>query len=160
MVENLAVVSEVLSNGNVVCQNGISGICGSCSDQSDDCSTELLKKDTKPVTFIVKNSRNAGLNQVVRIGIPERSVLISAIIAYLIPMIFLIVGAVISYDCGNLFNASNDIITIIGSFIGLIIGIIVAYVVAKIFIKTLWSPRIVGVLPYTSNCKQNKLKTI
>lgn len=159
MVENLAVVTEILSDGKIVCEQGVGSICGSCTDQKDDCSPELFKPVSKNIKFTVKNSYGAKLNQVVRIGIPAKSVLMSAIIVYFVPLVGIIIGVMVSMIFTTEASEYANYIAIIGAFVGLFIGILVSYCIAKLLVNSIWSPRMVGVLQFNANCSQvNKKK--
>ncbi len=146
--ETLAVVQEVLENGSAVCQQGVYGICGTCDNKSDSCGeTQHLDKKKKPISLTVANTLGAKKGQVVRIGIPTASILKSVFIAYLLPLVFIIVGAFL----GEYYHHS-DLAAVIGCFLGLAIGFFVASYLSKILMKTIWSPKMLGIIDVPNNC--------
>ncbi len=148
MIETLAVVINELDNGTVECLKGAGGLCGSCREKSDNCVPEVFNK-SKEVIFKVKNTHNAKLEDVVRIGVPAKSVLLSALVAYGVPLLGLVIGAVI----GHFFDKESQIFSMIGSLIGLIVAAIIALLVARIFVNYFWAPKMLGVLPKRFVCQ-------
>ncbi len=147
MTETLAVVTSISRDGTAVCTQGVNGICGSCTDRSSSCPEESSTPSKEPVVFSVPNSLNARINDVVRIGVPDSSIMISAVIAYLVPLLGLIAGAA-------LFELifKNDFAGIGGAFLGLTFGFCLAVILSRIFVKTIWAPRMVGILPAIPGC--------
>ena len=145
MTETLAVVRSISGDGLAVCEQGVRGICGSCSDRTASCPDDRTDSSKKPVIFSVPNSLNAG---VVRIGVPESSVMVSAVIAYLVPLLGLLAGALVFE-----LIFQNDLAGIAGAFAGLTLGFCLAIFLSRIFVKTIWAPRMVGILPAVPGCK-------
>ena len=148
MTETLAVVISISGDGFAVCEQGVRGICGSCSDRTSSCPEDNAGSSKKPVIFSVPNSLNARVGDVARIGVPESSVMVSAVIAYLVPLLGLLTGALVS---GLAFQ--NDFAGIAGAFAGLTLGFCLAVFLSRIFVKTIWAPRMVGILPAIPGCK-------
>ncbi len=147
MTETLAVVTSVAADGTAICTQGLNGICGACTDRNSSCPEDNSSPPKQPVVFSVPNSLNARVNDVVRIGIPDSSIMISVLIAYVVPLLGLISGAA-------LFELmfKNDFAGIGGAFLGLTFGFCLAVFLSRVFVKTIWAPRMVGVLPTVPGC--------
>ena len=142
-VEKLAVVKKIYPNGTALCEQGVEGLCGACDSKGSDCHIEENREHSKaPVEFIIQNDFNAKIGQVVRVGIPDISVLLSAVVSYLIPLVFLVFGAVIGWMIGG------EIVSIIGSLLGVLLGFCVSLILARYILKSIWSPKMLGVLNF------------
>jgi len=150
MTETLAVVRSISGDGLAVCEQGVRGICGSCSDRTASCPEDNSDTSKKPVIFSVPNSLNAKVGDVARIGVPESSVMVSAVIAYLVPLLGLLAGALAAE-----LIFQNDLAGIAGAFAGLTLGFCLAVFLSRIFVKTIWAPRMVGILPAVPGCKSD-----
>jgi sigma-E factor negative regulatory protein RseC len=150
MIESLAVVVKTYED-KAECLKGPGGLCGSCNDKTDECVPEVFNK-SKEILFVVKNTHNAKQGDVVRIGVPEKSVLLSSIVAYGIPLFGLILGAV----CGHYYDQQVQIYSMLGSLLGLAIASLFSFIIAKIFVSCFWSPKMLGILPQKFICKTNQ----
>ncbi len=159
MIETLALVTKVLDNNTVECTQGMQGLCGGCTEKSEDCAPEVFTAKKAPQVFILPNTLHASVNQVVRVGIPARSVLVSALICYGLPLCWLIMGAGIGMWLASLYQLSPDWSSILGAFIGLLIGMLLAFSIAHVFINRIWNPRMLGILP-VKTCVTKKATTI
>ena len=148
MIESLAIVNKILDDGTIECIKDAKLLCGSCQDKSDNCVPEVFN-NSQDIVFRVKNELGAKVNDVFRIGIPNKSVWLSSLIAYGIPLLGIILGAIL----GNVINSSTEIYSIVGALSGLVVGGIVSYISAKCLVKMLWSPKLLGVLPFNFSCK-------
>lgn len=152
-VEKLALVISKSGDGYVTCEYGTAGLCGGCKEKSDDCVPELFSKPQSQAVFLLKNTCVAEINQVVRVGIPERSLLLGAFIAYGIPLLFIICCSGLGVYFSQ--NSNSDIAAMIGAFIGLVLGFLTAAVLAKILGKTIWNPKMLGILPLNTQCSNS-----
>ena len=147
-VEKLAVVKKSYPNGTVLCEQGVEGLCGACDSKGSDCHIDDKHEHFKaPVEFILQNDFNAKIGQVVRVGIPDTSVLLRVVVSYLVPLVFLIFGAVIGWMLGG------EIVSIIGCLLGLFLGFCVSLILARFILKSVWSPKMLGVLNFNL-CKK------
>ncbi len=95
MMTSLATVIATESNAILVsCQQQSS--CGHCSNR-DSCGTGIVSKvmPGKQHQIRIETEQPASVGQVVEIGLPEESLLQSALLVYLVPLIALVVGAAI-----------------------------------------------------------------
>ena len=74
--------------------------------------------------------------------------MVSTVIAYLVPLLGLLTGALVSE-----LAFQNDFAGIAGAFAGLTLGFCLAVFLSRIFVKTIWAPRMVGILPAIPGCK-------
>lgn len=160
MIETLAIVTKVFDNGYVKCQQGVSGLCGACNSKSDSCDVNVFDKKKSQKEIIVKSlsSHNLQESQVVRLGIPEKSVYISVLISYAIPLFALIIGSFIGSLLASSDSKEIDLFCIFGGGIGVLVGAFLSYLVARICVKTIWSPKLIGVLPIQKVCNKANIQ--
>ena len=152
-LERLAVVvSKNEANNTVVCEYGVNGLCGSCSEKTDDCAPEIFSSEQKTMVFTLKNTCNAELRQIVRVGVPAKSLLLSSFISYAVPLFFMIACAGLTFSFTSE-NARADVFASLGAVAGLGFGFSVSMILAKILKRTIWNPRMLGVLPVKPECK-------
>lgn len=95
MMRSLATVVAVEPGAVIVsCQQQTS--CGHCASR-DSCGTGIVSKAVpgRSHTIKIPTRSPAAVGDVVEIGLPEQSVLHSAVLVYILPLLFLILGAVI-----------------------------------------------------------------
>ncbi len=93
MIEEIATVMAVHANGvEVACFS--KSACGQCK-QNSTCGTGLVSKALpgRDHRFVIATDLPLAVNQQVRIGIPEQSLLTSALLVYLLPLLLLLGGA-------------------------------------------------------------------
>lgn len=157
--EILALVCAIGSTKNtVICEKGVAGVCGSCSDKKDGCVPDVLASNETTLTrFEVHNTYKAQVGDVVRISIAERSIWLSIIVSYVMPLLGLLIGAsgasLISYW---IYNTIYDLFAIVGAFVGLSFGIAISYLLATYLIKEVWAPKMLGVLGKVKPCSESK----
>ncbi|MGN1393295.1 MAG: SoxR reducing system RseC family protein [Succinivibrionaceae bacterium] len=158
MYETLAVVTKNMDNGYVECSIGTKGLCGSCQSKTEECSSNIFdsKLESKRKDLVLENLLGAKLGQIVRIGFPTKSIILSIIISYMLPLLFLIIGAILGFLFLDFIVVNKNFASIIGCFVGLFIGVIVSVLTARICIKTIWKPRILGILPIQNSCNKAK----
>lgn len=153
--EILALVCETVANTNlVICEKGVQGVCGSCHERKDSCVPDVLAgRPSTTERFEVENIFKAKAGDVVRIAICERSVWLSIVVSYLIPLLSMMIGAsgsaIISFF---LSGEIKDLVTILGAFLGLFFGIALAYYLAKYLVQKIWAPKMLGVLGPIKPC--------
>ncbi|MGO1247399.1 MAG: SoxR reducing system RseC family protein [Oceanisphaera sp.] len=112
MIEEVATVSAVYEGGvEVVCFS--KSACGQCQ-QNSQCGTGIVSKALpgRDHRFLITTDLSLTVNQQVRIGIPERSLIGSAIVVYLFPLLLLLGAALLASvgfgmgDAGTLASAS------------------------------------------------------
>lgn len=152
-MERLALVTARNEDDNTVtCEYGVNGLCGSCSEKSDDCAPDLFSSGAKTTVFSLKNTFDAKVNQVVRVGVPAKSLLLSSFISYGIPLIFMLSCAGLAFWLASGRDGA-DMIAAAGAFLGLVAGFVTAAVTARIMRDTVWNPKMLGVLPFSPQCK-------
>ncbi|RJX70503.1 transcriptional regulator [Vibrio sinensis] len=100
MMTALATVSAVNAQGNrfdveLSCEQQTS--CSGCASQKS-CGTGIVSKavGAKSLHWHLLTSKTVKVGQVVEIGLPEKHLLQSAAIVYLVPLFSLIIGALVS----------------------------------------------------------------
>lgn len=153
--EILALVCETVANTNlVICEKGVQGVCGSCHDRKDSCIPDVMAgRPSTPERFEVENTFKAKTGDVVRIAVCERSIWLSVVVSYLIPLLSMMIGAsgsaIISFF---LSGEIKDLVTILGAFLGLFFGISLACYLAKYLVQKIWTPKMLGVLGAVKPC--------
>ncbi|MBO1520138.1 SoxR reducing system RseC family protein [Oceanisphaera pacifica] len=127
MIEEVATVSAVYEGGvEVVCFS--KSACGQCQ-QNSQCGTGIVSKALpgRDHRFVVSTDLPLTVNQQVRIGIPERSLIGSAIVVYLFPLLLLLGGALLA----SVGLGMGDGGTLLGAGVGGVIGFLLASGYAK-----------------------------
>jgi sigma-E factor negative regulatory protein RseC len=103
--------------------------CGQCSAQKG-CGTKVLSGVLgKKLTHIkTLNTVQAEPGDTVVIGLQESSLLKSAVMSYLLPLMLVLLGAVIS---AYMFESHNEVLTLAGAMAGFIISLSVLNRFAK-----------------------------
>ncbi|MCG7499065.1 SoxR reducing system RseC family protein [Vibrio sp. Of7-15] len=154
MMTALATVLRVDSQRVTVgCQQETS--CGHCSSRSS-CGTGIVSKALpgKEHQWQLTTDTKLHVGELVEIGLPEKSVLQSALVVYMVPLLFLILGAGIS----EALFSGNELITIATSVLFTGLGITIAKLLAKaIETKTADKLRLIRVLgmPLSANMATN-----
>ncbi|OAN12581.1 transcriptional regulator [Photobacterium jeanii] len=94
MMRSLATVVAVEPQAiTVSCQQETS--CGHCASR-DSCGTGIVSKAVpgRAHTMTITTTEKVAVGDVVEIGLAEKSMLSSALLVYLLPLLFLIVGTV------------------------------------------------------------------
>ncbi|WP_417615963.1 SoxR reducing system RseC family protein [Oceanisphaera sp.] len=96
MIEEIATVSAVYAGGvEVVCFS--KSACGQCK-QNSQCGTGLVSKALpgRDHRFRIATDLPLAVDQQVRIGIPELGLINSALLVYLLPLLFVLGGALLA----------------------------------------------------------------
>lgn len=101
--------------------------CGSCSSQKS-CGTGIMSKAMakKALRWNLMTRIEVKAGQVVEIGLPEKNLLISAALVYLVPIFFMLVGAIFSQWFMEPFFLLGESVTIVISLLCGALGIFVA----------------------------------
>ncbi|HDZ3714692.1 TPA: SoxR reducing system RseC family protein [Vibrio vulnificus] len=101
MMTALATVTQVTPNDHgfevaLSCEQQTS--CSSCSSQKS-CGTGVVSKafGNKSLLWHLETQRRLHVGQVVEIGIPEQSLLQSAMLVYLLPIVAMLLGALFGH---------------------------------------------------------------
>ncbi|EGQ7695392.1 SoxR reducing system RseC family protein [Vibrio vulnificus] len=101
MMTALATVTQVTPNDHgfevaLSCEQQTS--CSSCSSQKN-CGTGVVSKafGNKSLLWHLETQRRLHVGQVVEIGIPEQSLLQSAMLVYLLPIVAMLLGALFGH---------------------------------------------------------------
>ena len=140
MIEEIATVLAVHADGvEVVCFS--KSACGQCK-QNSTCGTGLVSKALpgRDHRFVIATDLPLAVDQQVRIGIPEQSLITSALLVYLLPLLLLLSGA--GFASAGL--GLGDGGTLAGAAIGGIAGFVLASRWAKGASRMLAEPVIIG----------------
>lgn len=121
-VENRGIVTRIEGVCAMVEVVPVSSGCGRCHE-AGGCGGDLLAQSLRPPklnVYRVPNRVGAKVGDCVVVSVPEGAVLRAALLAYLIPALFLIVGAAL----GTAF-AEDDRLALIGAGLGLMLGLLV-----------------------------------
>lgn len=147
MIEEVATVSAVYAGGvEVVCFS--KSACGQCK-QNSQCGTGLVSKALpgRDHRFRIATDLPLMVDQQVRIGIPELSLINSALLVYLLPLLLLLAGALLA-SAGL---GMGDGGTLAGATVGGVIGFVLASRWAKGNNRLQTEPVIIAlVLPVTN----------
>ncbi len=125
----LATVLEIKTGAVVVgCQQKSS--CDQCSSQQS-CGTGIVSQvlPGKMHNCTLYTDKKLSIGQVVEIGLPEKNLLQSAAIVYLVPLIFLFIGAFIS----DLFITPQLDVGELATITVAALSSVIGYVLAKVF---------------------------
>jgi sigma-E factor negative regulatory protein RseC len=140
MIEEIATVLAVHEDGvEVVCFS--KSACGQCK-QNSSCGTGLVSKALpgRDHRFVIATELPLAVDQQVRIGIPEQSLITSALLVYLLPLLLLLGGALVA----SIGLGLGDGGTLAGAAIGGVAGFVLASRWAKSPGKMLAEPVIIG----------------
>jgi len=122
MLEAEGVIVKIGQEG-VFVETSRASACGSCSSK-EGCGTSTLSQllGSKASTFKVLNPIGAALGERVVIGMEEEALLKSSLLMYLVPLAFLLVGAIFG---GWLAPVRwQDAYAVGGVFVGLFLGFV------------------------------------
>ncbi|MGF1755576.1 SoxR reducing system RseC family protein [Vibrio makurazakiensis] len=130
MMTALATVSSVETKGsqfwvNLSCEQQTS--CSSCSSQKS-CGTGIVTKavGNKALHWHLKTQKTVKQGQVVEIGFPEKSLLQSAAIVYLIPLFMMMLGAAIGQLVLAPWLVLGEGVAILSAAVFTVLGILLA----------------------------------
>ncbi|SMY36313.1 SoxR reducing system RseC family protein [Photobacterium andalusiense] len=131
MMRTLATVVAVDSGYiTVSCQQQTS--CGHCASR-DSCGTGIVSKAMPGRSHLITIDTNEKitLGQVVEIGLSERSMLSSALLVYMLPLLFLVGGSLLGQYLFVDLAASNQLGVIVSAVVATTIGLLIARHYAK-----------------------------
>lgn len=119
MAEQIGIVLHNEKNGSARVVTDRKGACGGCKPSSGACSSCLANAKLESV---VSNPVNAKAGDMVKITLSSTVLFKGAAILYLLPIAFLILGAVGGLWIGNLWGWNDSIGAVVGSLVGLVVG--------------------------------------
>lgn len=126
MIESVATVVAVGQDwAQVECRR--KSACGHCHQQ-DNCGVGAMAKAMpgRPQLFQIALTMPVRVGQEVRIGIPERSLLKSALLVYMVPLLFLLLGALAGKGVAQLYLLKEEAPEILGALLGGGLGFLLA----------------------------------
>ena len=135
MMTALATVTQVTPNDHgfevaVSCEQQTS--CSSCSSQKS-CGTGVVSKafGNKSLLWHLETQRRLHVGQVVEIGIPEQSLLQSAMLVYLLPIVAMLLGALFGHLVLSPWLEMGEGAVVLTSMLFAFIGILLAKKLAQ-----------------------------
>ncbi|HIF9267389.1 TPA: SoxR reducing system RseC family protein [Photobacterium damselae] len=131
MMQTLATVVAVEPGKiTVSCQQQTS--CGHCASR-DSCGTGIVSKAIpgRAHTITLNSNEKVSIGQVVEIGLSERSMLSSALLVYMLPLLFLVLGTVFSQWVLNTVHYQGELGVILCAIVSTGGGLAVARYYAK-----------------------------
>ncbi|ELK8309911.1 TPA: transcriptional regulator [Vibrio vulnificus] len=135
MMTALATVTQVTPNDHgfevaLSCEQQTS--CSSCSSQKS-CGTGVVSKafGNKSLLWHLETQRRLHVGQVVEIGIPEQSLLQSAMLVYLLPIVAMLLGALFGHLVLSLWLEMGEGAVVLTSMLFAFIGILLAKKLAQ-----------------------------
>ena len=125
MIETRAIIIR-LDGKEALVEAVQGGGCGNC-DSANGCGSGKLTRlfGNKPRRFRVENAANAPVGAVVSVTLAEGVLLRSALLMYLLPLIFMLAGAIYG---ARFMNGiwSADVSAAVGALAGLVSGFVLA----------------------------------
>ncbi|ANN25496.1 TPA: SoxR reducing system RseC family protein [Vibrio vulnificus] len=135
MMTALATVTQVTPNDHgfevaLSCEQQTS--CSSCSSQKN-CGTGVVSKafGNKSLLWHLETQRRLHVGQVVEIGIPEQSLLQSAMLVYLLPIVAMLLGALFGHLVLSPWLEMGEGAVVLTSMLFAFIGILLAKKLAQ-----------------------------
>ncbi|ELP5730554.1 TPA: transcriptional regulator [Vibrio vulnificus] len=135
MMTALATVTQVTPNDHgfevaLSCEQQTS--CSSCSSQKS-CGTGVVSKafGNKSLLWHLETQRRLHVGQVVEIGIPEQSLLQSAMLVYLLPIVAMLLGALFGHLVLSPWLEMGEGMVVLTSMLFAFIGILFAKKLAQ-----------------------------
>lgn len=131
MIESVATVVAVGDTwAQVECRR--KSACGHCHQQ-ESCGVGAIAKAMpgRPQLLEIALTAPVYVGQQVRIGIPERSLLTSALLVYMVPVLFLLLGALAGKLVSVQWPVGEEPSEIIGALLGGGLGFLLARLGAK-----------------------------
>ena len=131
MIESVATVVAVGDTwAQVECRR--KSACGHCHQQ-ESCGVGTIAKAMpgRPQLLEIALTAPVHVGQQVRIGIPERSLLTSALLVYMVPVLFLLLGALAGKLVSVQWPVGEEAPEVIGALLGGGLGFLLARLGAK-----------------------------
>ena len=145
MIESIATVVAVGDTwAQVECRR--TSACGHCHQQSS-CGTGAIAKAMPgtPQLLELDMTMPVSVGQQVRIGIPERSLLKSAFVVYMIPLFFLLAGCLLGKWVATQWQLSEEFPEVLGALLGGGAGFLTARFGARRLTGGIYRPVMLGV---------------
>lgn len=144
MIESVATVVAVGETWvQVECRR--KSACGHCHQQAS-CGVGSLAKSMpgRPQLLELARVGEVSVGQQVRIGIPEKSLLKSALLVYMLPLFCLLVGALVGKWVSGVWQIAEELPEILGAMLGGGLGFLLAKLGARQFSEGLYRPVMLG----------------
>ncbi len=131
MIESVATVVAVAEDrAQVECRRTTA--CGHCQQQ-ESCGVGAMAKAMpgRPQLLEVALTMPVSVGQQIRIGIPERSLLKSALLVYMVPLLFLLLGALAGKWGAQWLSLAEEAPEILGALLGGALGFLIARLGAR-----------------------------
>ena len=145
MIESIATVVAVGDTwAQVECRR--TSACGHCHQQSS-CGTGAIAKVMPGTPQLLELDMTVPVlvGQQVRIGIPERSLLTSAFVVYMIPLFFLLAGCLLGKWFATQWQLGEEFPEVLGALFGGGIGFLTARFGARRLTGGIYRPVMLGV---------------
>ncbi len=136
MMTALATVSAVTASSagfevNLSCEQKTS--CSSCASQKS-CGTGIVSKavGSKALHWTLHTDKLIKAGQIVEIGFPERSLILSALVVYIVPLFSLILGAMVGQWLVAPLLSGGEGAVIASSALFIVLGVLVAKRIARV----------------------------
>ncbi len=126
MIESIATVVAVGEDwAQVECRR--KSACGHCHQQ-DQCGVGAVSKamPDRPQLLEVILTAPVAVGQQIRIGIPERNLLGSALLVYMVPLLCLLAGALVGKILATPFQLGEEPAEVAGALLGGGLGFLIA----------------------------------
>ncbi|OBT17346.1 hypothetical protein A9264_00815 [Vibrio sp. UCD-FRSSP16_10] len=120
-----AKASEKLFKVDITCEQQTS--CSGCASKSS-CATGQVTKaiGNKEHAWSLTTSTPVVAGDIVEIGLPEKALLSAAALVYLVPLLFLLIGALIGTEVSNAFLSGQEWVSIVfGAGLAFISGVVI-----------------------------------
>lgn len=153
MIEAIATVVAT-KTGMVSVEYRRSSACGHCQQESSCNISSMAKEEQNDAQIIdVACSLSLEVGQQVRIGIPENSLLKGALLVYILPLFFIMLGAAVGQ---SLSVANAEWPSVAGAFLGGGIGFLLMRLQSSRLTNSEYKPVILGVtIPVISVFQNN-----
>ncbi|MFD2178698.1 SoxR reducing system RseC family protein [Veronia pacifica] len=129
----ITAMAEVRSyhNGRLRLSSTQQTSCGSCGSQSD-CGTGIVSKALpgKTLDIEIPSEKPLAIGTLVEIGLQEHAMLKSALVVYVLPLFFLILGALFGQFFADLAEGGEGTVIVISAIFALI-GAVLARKISK-----------------------------
>ena len=148
MARRIGLVKSVFNDETAEVITDRKGGCGGC-EQSHGCRSCL---SGAKVASTVNNPVGAEPGDVVAIDITSKGLWSGALLFYVFPILFLIFGAIIGEDLGQVWSSTETSTTIISAILGLGIGLFITTLISRSrFGNSFLRPKITGIVERFGN---------
>lgn len=117
MIEAIATV-VACHQGKVKVEYTRASACGHCQHESSCSISAVNEAESKTQVIEIDSMLDLVNGQQVRIGIPEKSLVKGALLAYIVPLVCILAGAI----AGQIIGHGQDLPSILGALFGGVLG--------------------------------------